>query len=187
MSKNISIARNLAMYLHAGQTRKGSDVAYFMHCEDVANIMAAYDHDYYEMRIMVGYLHDTIEDCGITSDELLNALTGRQMDILTALEVCQGVVTLTHKKHDDLTRAENFAVYTEKLRKARIEWIEVKLADIISNCSDISTLDAKFARTYLKEKYYQVQQLYNDNLNKYLYNLAIQTIKKSANLVGILL
>lgn len=59
--------REIARTLHQGQVDKGGS-PYFNHVEAVA--LALTDFGYEAM--CAGYLHDVIEDCDITAEELLN-------------------------------------------------------------------------------------------------------------------
>jgi guanosine-3',5'-bis(diphosphate) 3'-pyrophosphohydrolase len=65
--KMIRDAYGLARQLHEGQLRKSGD-PYFMHCGQVALLLARLVND--PSTIAAGLLHDTIEDCGASLEDL---------------------------------------------------------------------------------------------------------------------
>lgn len=61
-------AEAFARYRHEGQTRKFSKTPYAEHPAAVARLLAEYtDKDYL---LAAAWLHDTMEDCGVTYDDL---------------------------------------------------------------------------------------------------------------------
>lgn len=124
---------------HKDQVRKYSGDPYSNHLAEVAGILATVTHD--PTSIAVAWLHDTIEDCGVTR-EVLQANFG----YLTALAV---------EQLSDLetgNRAQRKAASRARLSQAP-GWVQtIKCADMISNTSSIVSHDPKFAKTYLAEK-----------------------------------
>ena len=63
--ENIRRARQFAQECHKGQLRKGSKTPYFEHPCRVANdVWRHADSD--ANAVMAAYLHDVVEDCGVT-------------------------------------------------------------------------------------------------------------------------
>lgn len=92
--------------------------------------------------IAVAWLHDTVEDCGITLG---------QIESRFGFMVAVGVSGLTDIEAG-ANRAERKAKGRERLAKCA-GWIQtIKCADLISNTASIVQHDPKFAVTYLEEK-----------------------------------
>ena len=68
MSPRLERALRSSAVWHAGQTRKGSDVPYFVHAAAVALILdrAGFEEDV----VIAGLLHDVVEDTGATFDDV---------------------------------------------------------------------------------------------------------------------
>ncbi|WP_435258785.1 HD domain-containing protein [Thioclava sp. FR2] len=65
----IEVARAFAAKAHEGQTRKGQgQEPYFVHLEEVAALVAQFGGS--STAVMAAWLHDTVEDCGVTSAEI---------------------------------------------------------------------------------------------------------------------
>lgn len=118
----VSLAREIAEYAHAGQSRRGrhGDVPYIYHVEDVAERLEGESEDV----IAAAWLHDVIEDTDIRASTL--EFKGVSQDVIDA------VVLLT-KSYD--------VEYGEYLARIRSNTIarKVKIADMISNLSDLPT------------------------------------------------
>lgn len=134
--------------VHAWQRRKYTNAPYFDHLAEVAGIVASVAHcdclglAKAEQMIAVAWLHDTVEDCGITLQQIES-----KFGFLVAL----GVSGLTDSE-TGANRAERKAKGRERLAKCS-GWIQtVKCADLISNTGSIVQHDPKFAPTYLEEK-----------------------------------
>lgn len=66
----IDTARHFAEAAHAGQTRKGvAQEPYITHVAEVAGQVA--DLGGSDAQIMAAWLHDTVEDCGVLPDQLV--------------------------------------------------------------------------------------------------------------------
>ncbi len=79
----LSIAVSYAMTIHAGQTRKGTDIPYVSHLLGVASLVLEHGGD--EEQAIAGLLHDAIEDCGIEhEDEILRRFGPRVAGIVRA-------------------------------------------------------------------------------------------------------
>lgn len=141
MSEKIIEAAKFAVMAHNGQVRKYTGEPYIMHCLEVAQIVEPFaDED----MICAAILHDTIEDCGVTKDEISDKFGER---------VSRLVWWLTDQsKPEDGNRATRKAVDRAHIAKAPFDAQAIKLADLISNTSSIVAHDPGFAKVYLAEK-----------------------------------
>jgi len=95
--------------------------------------------------ICAALLHDTVEDCGVTKKDLIDAGFGYSI----AEMVCQ---LSDVSRPEDGNRATRKRIDCEHTSHAWPKTKTVKLADLISNTSSICEYDKDFARVYLKEK-----------------------------------
>lgn len=128
---------------HHGQMRKdGGD--YIVHPIEVANILI--QHKITDERTLcVALLHDTIEDTHVTYDQVKSTFgeaIARDVKALSCPPAAPGT-----------NRAKRKIAATANTINAGPTAMMVKLADIISNISDVALLDdASFASFYLEEK-----------------------------------
>lgn len=133
-STYIKKAADFARKAHEGQKRKdGKD--YFTHVEAVARIVqdnwSVEDHEkawkeYKDDVIAAAYLHDTIEDCGVTKQGLV--------DEGFSQETAELVEVLSKKE------GENYFDFIMRINKDRLRFgvVAVKLADLQHNMSDLN-------------------------------------------------
>lgn len=137
-------AMEFARKVHAEQRRKYTNNPYFDHLAEVAGITmtVGFDtFDYIQSVMAVAWLHDCVEDQGVTFTELSERF-GRA--------VSDGVLWLSDLEEGN--RATRKQLSRERLSRAP-GWIQtIKCADLISNTSSIVQYDPKFAVTYLEEK-----------------------------------
>lgn len=132
-----------AREVHAGHVRKYTGAPYFDHLAEVAGITASVAGQYgllAEEMIATAFLHDCVEDRGVTLAEI-DARFGNLVAI--------GVSGLSDLESGN--RAER-----KKLARDRLDlcsgWIQtIKVADLISNTASIVQHDHKFAVVYLSE------------------------------------
>lgn len=120
---NIAILSHfIAKNAHAGQTRRDGTTAYFTHCSRVAEALrkAGYSEEYQA----VAYLHDVLEDTGVTAEHLDElGVTRSVIDSVLAM------TKRTGESYDDyLTR-----VAQDEMART------VKVFDIKDNLSDSPT------------------------------------------------
>lgn len=142
----MSIAFDAMMFAreaHKDQRRRYTNNPYTDHLAEVAGIVstvAGYTTQT-EITIATAWLHDCVEDCGVTLDEI---------ERLFGLPVAIGVSGLSDVEKGN--RAERKRLSRERLSTCSY-WIQnIKVADLISNTSSIVMHDPKFAVTYLEEK-----------------------------------
>ncbi|TPW36105.1 RelA/SpoT family protein [Oecophyllibacter saccharovorans] len=121
----IEEAYQLAAQAHEGQCRDNGD-AYITHPVAVANILAGFRMD--PVSIMVGFLHDTVEDTGV-SRQALEERFGPDV-----ASIVDGVTKLTRLElqSDRTKQAENFRKLVLAMSRD-IRVLIVKLADRLHN------------------------------------------------------
>jgi len=137
-------ARIFATAAHAAvkQIRKYTFEPYMVHPMEVADIVASVPHT--REMLAAAYLHDTVEDTGVTLD-LIRAEFGD--------EVADLVGWLTDvSRPEDGVRSVRKAIDRAHSAQAPADAQTVKCADLISNTQSIMQHDEKFAKTYLEEK-----------------------------------
>lgn len=155
-------AMEFAREVHKDQLRKYTGNPYSDHLAEVAGIAAtAYwwikdtCTTTYNEFIATAWLHDCVEDQGITWNQLY---------VHFGQTVADGVQWLSDMETGN--RATRKALSRVRLQQAP-GWVQsIKVADLISNTSSIVKHDPKFAAVYLEEK-----RLLLDVLTKADYNL----------------
>ena len=131
-----------ATLAHHGQKRKYSGQPYIVHPIEVAEIVRTVEHD--DEMLAAALLLDVVEDTDVTIEAIKS-------------EFGEGVADLV----DDLTDVSEPRDGNRKVRKAMdrehsartsARAQTIKLADLISNSSDITANDPSFAKVYLAEK-----------------------------------
>lgn len=144
-------AMKFARDAHKAQKRKYTGTPYVDHLAEVAGIVATvtyWDQIDPEVLVATAWLHDTIEDQGVTVHQLHGVLSGCGLSAID--HVVRGVVLLSDLETGN--RAERKAASRVRLANAPA-WVQtVKCADLISNTGSIVQHDPKFAVTYLSEK-----------------------------------
>lgn len=138
-------AAEFARLAHAGQVRKYTGEPYFNHCRSVANLVRERGGDEYMQA--AAYLHDVIEDTGISADMLRVDFPPAVVDLvigLTDVYTTEAYPTWNRKRR----KATECHRYSQECEKVQM----IKLCDLIDNTSDIVRNDPKFALTYLPEK-----------------------------------
>ena len=136
-----------ARHVHRDQQRKYTGNPYSDHLAEVAGIVSTIACDAEgvfntpEIMIAIAWLHDSMEDQGIS----MRMLTKKFGPVVAA-----GVSALSDMEQGN--RAERKAASRIRLAAAP-GWVQsIKCADLISNTSSIARHDPKFAVTYLEEK-----------------------------------
>lgn len=138
-------ARVFATAAHAAveQRRKYTFEPYIHHPAEVAAIVAEVEGATAEM-IAAAWLHDVVEDTGVTMDDIYREFGN---------EVAQLVGWLTDvSKPEDGNRAVRKAMDRQHIANAPAAAQTVKCADLMSNTRSIVEHDPEFAKTYLVEK-----------------------------------
>lgn len=137
----VSQALGFASCAHRHQVRKYTNEPYIVHCKAVADILE--EHTLVYRVIAAGVLHDVIEDCDVTSDELRAVFGDYVADlVIEVTDISNGRGNRTQRKQLD----------REHLARTSPEGACIKLADLIDNTKSVVKYDKNFARTYLEEK-----------------------------------
>ena len=140
MSNMVVEAMVFAMQVHKDQRRKFTGNPYFNHLSEVAGIVGSVELTG-GIVLAVAWLHDSIEDQGVSPEEIEKRF-GKHVRI--GVEALSDLETGTREERKRLSR--------ERLAK-QPGWIQnIKVADIISNCSSVLMHDPLFATVYLAEK-----------------------------------
>ena len=124
----ISKAFDFANKKHYGQFRKSGD-PYISHCIEVAYILAYYKMD--PITIAAGLLHDVLEDCGVSAEEITQEFNEETTKIVKAVTRAN-----IFNKIGTEDRASNLAKTYRSLLLAAVNdgrAIIVKLADRLHN------------------------------------------------------
>ncbi len=142
MSSLADRALQFAARAHEGQVRKYTGEPYIGHPVAVAKLVreAGFDDEV----IAAAYLHDVVEDCGITPAQI-------EEDFSVRVRRLVGEVTDVSRPEDG-NRKTRKALDRDHLATASPEGKSIKLADIIDNTVSIIERDPKFAVVYLREK-----------------------------------
>jgi (p)ppGpp synthase/HD superfamily hydrolase len=115
---------------HAGQVRKGTDIPYITHPIAVSSLVIEHGGD--EDQAIAALLHDVIEDCGKTVDEIAGLFGGRVAGIV---EHCtDGVPDETGCKRPWQERKE---AYLRRLGDADYDTLLVSACDKLHNARAI--------------------------------------------------
>ena len=137
----IEKAIQFAKEKHKTQKRKWTGEDYFVHPEAVADIIRSIGGST-EM-ICAAYLHDVIEDQGVTPEELTE---------LFGPKISKLVVELSEiSKLEDGNRKIRKEIDRKHYSNASPEGQTIKLADMLNNGYDIVETNPGFARTYIPE------------------------------------
>ncbi|MBI5130677.1 MAG: bifunctional (p)ppGpp synthetase/guanosine-3',5'-bis(diphosphate) 3'-pyrophosphohydrolase [Rhodopseudomonas palustris] len=119
----VSRAADFAARSHAGQRRKGAaKEPYVNHLAEVAELLAVATDGSDAALVAAGWLHDTIEDCGTTRDELTDQFSA---DVASLVAECTDDKTLAKAERKLL----QIAHAPDLTGRARM----IKIADKISN------------------------------------------------------
>jgi guanosine-3',5'-bis(diphosphate) 3'-pyrophosphohydrolase len=137
-------ARVFATAAHGAvaQLRKYTGEPYIVHPAEVVSIVASVDHT--PEMLAAAWLHDTVEDTGVTIETIRAEFSAEVADLVGWL------TDVSRPDHGN--RAARKAVDRAHSAAAPAAAQTVKLADLISNTKSIMEHDPDFARVYLKEK-----------------------------------
>jgi guanosine-3',5'-bis(diphosphate) 3'-pyrophosphohydrolase len=138
-------AMRFAMEAHKNQKRKYTGDPYFLHLAEVAGMVATIYSNYPGIQndhpVAVAWLHDVLEDCEVTMNDLMSHFP---------VPIAFGVSALSDLEEGN--RETRKRLSRERLSK-QPKWIQdIKVCDLISNTSSIVQRDPEFAKVYLREK-----------------------------------
>ena len=132
----------IAAHERVDQKRKYTGEPYWHHPAAVAELVRSVPHT--EEQIAAAWLHDTVEDTGVTTAEIerqFGTIVAQYVDALTDIS-----------RPDDGNRAARKAKDRQHSGGAPAAAKTVKLADLIDNSRSILARDPDFARVYIEEK-----------------------------------
>ena len=149
-------ARVYATAAHSavGQTRKYTFEPYWVHPAQVVDILVSAGVTDEHM-LAAAWLHDTVEDTGVEVTDIWREFGGVVASYVNWL-------TIPSKKEDG-NRAQRKTKDRDYIRNAPPEVKTIKLADLISNSSNIAECDPEFAKVYLEEKKLMLEVLKEGN------------------------
>lgn len=135
-------ARLFAQYAHGaiGQCRKYTDDPYIVHPAAVVGLLRQVTQDPHVLA--AGWLHDVVEDTGVTLDTVRELFGDRVADMVDALTKRPGATP---------------PQVEVQLHYASADAQTVKVADIIDNCLSIRIRDPDRAQRYLQLKRSQLE------------------------------
>lgn len=136
-------AAHFAARAHASQMRKYTGEPYIYHPGRVASRTALLSYATREM-VAAAWLHDTIEDCGVSPGEI-RLYFGPNVRKL----VCE--LTNPSKMHTQLTREARKQMDRDHLRGVSREAKAIKMLDRIDNLREMTNAPADFRQLYCKE------------------------------------
>ena len=130
-----------AAHAAVGQKRKYDGAPYIVHPTRVADIVAKFGGT--EQQVAAAYLHDVVEDTGVTMQDI------RDMFGLDIALIVDGLTDVSVP--EDGNRATRKALDRQHTYHASAEAQFVKCADIIDNSRDIRENDPSFWKVYRQE------------------------------------
>lgn len=135
-------AADFAQRMHEGQTRRGG-MPYITHPVRVATLLMVHPKASEEL-ICAAFLHDVIEDCGITYELLVKEFNN---SIATLVQE----VSNPSKNLSGVTRAERKRIDREHIAKISFNGKLIKLADRVDNLMDSIGCPIDWITKYLEE------------------------------------
>ena len=152
MSLLIQQAKSLAIQLHAEQTDKAGK-PYAHHLKAVTDALIGNSDEV----IITGWLHDSVEDTGITLDEI-SSLFGEYLNRVKANSIARLVKIADLSHNMDLSR---LPVVTEKDLARREKYINAK--EFLENASihtrSLTKAEIESLRQSKRDAYYQMMKL----------------------------
>lgn len=139
----VAKAREFAREAHRDQKRKYTGEPYYNHCFEVRFLVSQVEGVTPEME-MAALLHDTVEDTGVTLEQIRSEFGVKVMEYVTWLTDVSKPSDGNRKVRKEIDRQHTAA--------APPEVKTIKLADLISNTSSIVGHDPAFAKVYMAEK-----------------------------------
>jgi (p)ppGpp synthase/HD superfamily hydrolase len=169
-------AYNFSKLAHDGQTRKFSQLPYFVHPKAVARFLEQLNCD--EDLIVVALLHDTIEDCGVCYDFLVQEYGTKIATMVNALSSDKEEQTKMGKK--------NYLL--KKMMGMTNDELTVKLADRYHNVlfleEDCSSKEQmSFIVWYYKETRFLIDNIVEKKELTEIHKVIINKIQASLDLI----
>ncbi|WP_072392540.1 HD domain-containing protein [Hyphomicrobium sp. CS1GBMeth3] len=147
MEEIVRKARAFAVEAHGAQRRKYEDVPYVVHLDRVVALLE--EHGFNAPPLLAAaYLHDVVEDTSATMHDVFDAF---------GPDVAELVYWLTDAEQGNRRIRKIMSAW--RLSRAPIEAKLIKLADFADNTPSIVERDPAFAKVYLAEKRYILDEM----------------------------
>lgn len=133
-----------------GQKRKYTGEPYWVHTDEVAQIVASVGGT--EDMIVAAHLHDVLEDVTPINPEYSFQRILKEFGQNAASMVVDLTDEFIKEKYPKMNRAKRKQRERERIEKTQFDSQTIKLADLLSNTRSIVAHDPDFARVYLREK-----------------------------------
>lgn len=137
-------AIEFATKAHEGQVRKYTGEPYIEHPKAVAEIVKGHGGD--AAMISAALLHDVVEDCDVTVDDIHHKFNFDIAQLVFWLSAAS--VLVGFKGNRAARKTFDLNVFSGAPVRAKL----IKFADLIDNTKSIVEHDPDFATTYLREK-----------------------------------
>ncbi len=142
MSDLVLKAAKFAREKHSGQVRKHSGLGYIQHPMRVAGNVSLHPR-VTEPMVAAAWLHDVVEDCGVTHEEVHDSF---------GYDIYFMVYQLTNpSKGSKESRADRKKMDREHLKRASWSAKIIKMEDRIDNLLDMSKAKEDFKHLYVSE------------------------------------
>jgi (p)ppGpp synthase/HD superfamily hydrolase len=156
-SKQLEEAIKFAAEKHSGQTRKGDGRPYILHPMSVLSRLNQVKKSSNPFLLMaVCMLHDTVEDCGVSLQEIADKFGYQVASLVEEL-------TLDKTKYETIGKKEYLAQHCLKMSSYALA---IKLADRLDNVSDMKSMSAEFRGKYRDETNYILRALLKREITK---------------------
>lgn len=147
----IAKAAAYAAQKHNGQFRKDGVTPYFYHCAMVAYFVqkyCSYPGNYYDIEDMIcaAYLHDVVEDCGVTFEEVESEFGETIAGYILGL-----TNVYTKEAYPNMNRAARKRAEFLRIANLNHRVKSIKLADRLANIIDMDTLEGGFKDKFIDE------------------------------------
>ena len=165
----VTRAFNFAYELHKDQKRKSGE-PYINHCLSVTHILATYQSA--TVTLAAGLLHDTIEDCGVTYQDIKNEFNEDVADIVSAVTKIKNLPNVSLEESSASTHRKLILAMAKDVRA-----VIVKLCDRLHNMRTLQFVpehkQVKTAKETLQVYAPLAHRLGMNNLKSELENLCL--------------
>lgn len=152
-SDEYTFIRKYAFRLHASVNHKYDNKPYSVHLNGVVDVVKRYlyliPEKYHFVVICAAYLHDTIEDCRVTYNDILK---------ITNKMIANIVYAVSNEKGKSRKERANVKYYTD-IKDTEFATF-IKLADRIANIEYSKKTKSRMYDVYLKENEHFINSLY---------------------------
>jgi (p)ppGpp synthase/HD superfamily hydrolase len=144
VTNKILLAARFARLAHDGQLRKYSGFPYITHPARVASRVMLFE-EVLEDEVVAAWLHDTIEDCGISYDNILAQFGKLSADLVLELtNPSKGCPKNTPREEKKLMDLAHTRTISDRAKR-------IKLVDRLDNCLELNDAPIDFIRLYNRE------------------------------------